>query len=319
MTRQATAERLVAERLEKAGFHFERHVSIGGVRPDFLVRGPHDEVVVLEVKSWRMKPGITIHAAEQARLFKEEIGADEALVILVILPNLERSNPSAGVATIDQFIDILTQKVGAPGRHAKRSDRGKRKSKTGLFGEERSKGKQTLVYHAAGESSLEDLAHAKGSKEGHIFKESWAGASNRGSAKETVHKSDFDIFIAMPFAAEYEDVFFGPIASSARAVGGVAHRVDLEEYTGAIIEEVRRHLRQSEVVIVDLSESKPNVLYEAGFAHALEKPTIHICSTSLASLPFDVRNFNTIQYRKGQTYKLRRPLTRRLNAAISSR
>ena len=28
-------------------------------------------------------------------------------------------------------------------------------------------------------------------------------------------------------------------------------------------------------VIVDLSEAKPNVLYEAGYAHALNKPCIH--------------------------------------------
>jgi len=69
-------------------------------------------------------------------------------------------------------------------------------------------------------------------------------------------------------------------------------------------------------VIVDLSEAKPNVLYEAGYAHALRKPVVHICSTPLSELPFDVRNWNTIAYRRGQTALLREPLARRLKAVM---
>ena len=60
-------------------------------------------------------------------------------------------------------------------------------------------------------------------------------------------------------------------------------------------------LRRSSAVIADLSESKPNVLYEAGLAHALKRPSVHICSTPIADLPFDVRNWNTIFCRRGQT------------------
>ena len=72
----------------------------------------------------------------------------------------------------------------------------------------------------------------------------------------------------------------------------------------------------SVAVIVDLSESKPNVLYEAGYAHAKGKATVHICSTDLTALPFDVRNWNTLSYKRGQTAHLREPLTRRLKAAL---
>jgi nucleoside 2-deoxyribosyltransferase len=82
------------------------------------------------------------------------------------------------------------------------------------------------------------------------------------------------------------------------------------------VEEIHRLIRKSTVVIVDLSESKPNVLYEAGFAHALKKPCIHICSTPMDKLPFDVAQWKTTPYQSGQTHKLRKDLTQRLKAIV---
>ena len=89
-------------------------------------------------------------------------------------------------------------------------------------------------------------------------------------------------------------------------------KVATHPFSGDIVEEVKRLIRASRGVIVDLSEGKPNVLYEAGFAHALDKPTVHICSTPLSDLPFDIRNWNTVVYNHGQTTELREPLVRRL-------
>jgi hypothetical protein len=40
------------------------------------------------------------------------------------------------------------------------------------------------------------------------------------------------------------------------------------EFQGSVVDEIQRLIRQSVAVIVDLSEAKPNVLYEAGYAHA---------------------------------------------------
>ena len=74
--------------------------------------------------------------------------------------------------------------------------------------------------------------------------------------------------------------------------------------------------RKSVAVIVDLSEAKPNVLYETGYAHALKKPCIHICSTTLEKLPFDVANWKTTLYHPGQTHKLAKELAQRLKAVL---
>jgi nucleoside 2-deoxyribosyltransferase len=101
-------------------------------------------------------------------------------------------------------------------------------------------------------------------------------------------------------------------------VNAACKRVDQEEFSGDIVSEIIRLIKQSDAVIIDLSEGKANVMYEAGYAHALEKPVVHICSTPLDDLPFDVRNWSTIPYAKGQTTKLQDTLAKRLDAVLTA-
>lgn len=124
------------------------------------------------------------------------------------------------------------------------------------------------------------------------------------------------VFAAMPFDREYDDTYFVAMSYAAKHVDAACARVDREEFSGDIVDQIQRLIQSSTAVIVDLSGAKPNVLYEAGYAHALDKPTVHICSTPLAQLPFDVRNWNTLQYSVGQTTQLREPLARRLKAIL---
>jgi hypothetical protein len=124
------------------------------------------------------------------------------------------------------------------------------------------------------------------------------------------------IFAAMPFAPQYEDVFFVAMSYAAEQVGAVCDRVDRREFQGNVVEEIHRMIRKSVAVIVDLSESKPNVLYEAGYAHALKKPCVHICSTPVEKLPFDVAQWKTTLYQPGQTHKLQKELAQRLKAIV---
>jgi hypothetical protein len=124
------------------------------------------------------------------------------------------------------------------------------------------------------------------------------------------------VFAAMPFAPSYDDVFLVAMAPAAEDANAVCRRVDREDFTGDVVQRIHSLIEASHAVVVDLSESLPNVLYEAGYAHALRKPTIHICSTPLDRLPFDVRNWNALPYRTGQTFHLRQSLASRLKAAL---
>jgi hypothetical protein len=126
------------------------------------------------------------------------------------------------------------------------------------------------------------------------------------------------IFAAMPFESGYDDVYFVAMVGAAKRLKGLCDRTDHSEFVGDIPAVIRQRIRTSDVVICDLSEAKPNVLYETGFAHALEKKAVHICSTPLNKLPFDVSHFNTIEYHRGSTHKLIEPLVQRLRAILKS-
>lgn len=124
------------------------------------------------------------------------------------------------------------------------------------------------------------------------------------------------VFAAMPFKADYDDVYWVAMTAAAEAVGAACVRIDREDFEGDIAIRICELIRQCTAMIADLSESNPNVLYEVGYAHALRRPCVSVCSTPLADLPFDVRNLNTLAYSKGRTWALREPLINRLQAAL---
>lgn len=124
------------------------------------------------------------------------------------------------------------------------------------------------------------------------------------------------VFAAMPFAKGYDDTFEVAIQGACLELGYKAVRVDHQTFIGDIVSEFKRLIRRSEAVIADLSESRPNVLYELGFAEAANRKIIQICSTPMENLPFDVRNNRTISYEKGQTMKLKRNLVQELKAML---
>jgi hypothetical protein len=171
---------------------------------------------------------------------------------------------------------------------------------------------------------------SSGDLETFILRKAWPSTKRRTkgktSKKKTTKKklsgtrraaSKRTVFAAMPFAAEFDDVFFIAMAHAAKAAGTTCIRVDREDFEGDIVTEIERKIRSSVAVIADLSGSRPNVLYEVGYAHGLRRPVIPICSTPLKKLPFDIRNWNAIAYSVGSSHKLRSALTKRLKAAIS--
>jgi hypothetical protein len=150
-----------------------------------------------------------------------------------------------------------------------------------------------------------------------------AGASAQGRPESAARPGGLPradrpiVFAAMPFARDYDDVFFVAIAGAAKKVKAVAKRVDQEAYEGDIVAKIKERLSTARAVIVDLSDSRPNVMYEMGFAQAVNRPVIPICSSPASDLPFDVRNLNILHYEKGQTSALVAPLGKRLKAALA--
>lgn len=72
-------------------------------------------------------------------------------------------------------------------------------------------------------------------------------------------------------------------------------RSDLISSANKITDEIIERLTNSELVIVDLSTHNPNVFYELGYRHALDRPTITMINKD-DHIPFDVSAYRTIYY-----------------------
>ena len=63
----------------------------------------------------------------------------------------------------------------------------------------------------------------------------------------------------------------------------------------SIIEDIRQNIRNAQFLIADLTEKNPNVLYELGFAHGIEKNVILI-ARKMEDVPFDLRHLRIAKY-----------------------
>jgi len=73
-------------------------------------------------------------------------------------------------------------------------------------------------------------------------------------------------------------------------------RGDDKILTHSILEKVAAYIKQADVVIADCSGRNPNVFYELGMAHTLDKPVVLITSDDVQEAPTDVRSFEFIRY-----------------------
>lgn len=82
-------------------------------------------------------------------------------------------------------------------------------------------------------------------------------------------------FVMQPFGGHlgtYYESIFKPAIQQA---GLVPVRADDDIFaTGKIMDQVWRGIRQAKVLVAELTSKNPNVFYELGLAHALEKPVI---------------------------------------------
>jgi hypothetical protein len=109
-----------------------------------------------------------------------------------------------------------------------------------------------------------------------------------------------NFFVIMPFEPEFDDVYSTikqTVESATISQSGRCFRLDENRPAGRITDRLLGELRTATCCIADLTGNKPNVMWEVGFAMALSKPII-VLTQSAIELPFDIKDLQSIQYRR---------------------
>jgi hypothetical protein len=102
----------------------------------------------------------------------------------------------------------------------------------------------------------------------------------------------------MPFRSEFDRVYATiqqavAIAAPGETISVV--RLDQVKHAGKITDDLLEEIRSADFCIADVSDPNGNVMWEVGYAAALQKPTIAISYTA-GGLPFDIKDVRIERY-----------------------
>lgn len=102
-------------------------------------------------------------------------------------------------------------------------------------------------------------------------------------------------FVVMQFTQPFNELWQSVVKPVCENMKIDAKRADDDFGPGMIIADVTARIRESAVVIAEITPANANVYYEVGYAHALNKPTILIAERG-TKLPFDISGFRVLMY-----------------------
>src|SRR5712691_3991865 len=123
-------------------------------------------------------------------------------------------------------------------------------------------------------------------------------------------------FVLMPFSKEFNDIYEFGIKTTCKEVGAYSERVDEQYFDESILERVYNQIAKADFIISDMTGKNPNVFYETGYAHALNKQVVLLTQNS-ADIPFDLKHYPHIVY-DGSIARLKDLLKPRLRWCIEN-
>lgn len=107
-------------------------------------------------------------------------------------------------------------------------------------------------------------------------------------------------FVIQPFDKGVFDKRFKDVFSPAiKAAGFEPYRVDQDHGVTVPVESIESGIRDAHICLADITRDNPNVWYELGFAFALRKPVVMVCSEERAGarFPFDIQHRSIVLYK----------------------
>jgi hypothetical protein len=106
--------------------------------------------------------------------------------------------------------------------------------------------------------------------------------------------------VIMPFAEEFTPLYDEVIDPAINMAGFLPIRTDRLDLAGDVLESIRRGIETCDCALAVLTDTRPNVMYELGLAHARDKPVLLLIEKGGEGdpdLPFDIDNHFVLEYR----------------------
>lgn len=132
--------------------------------------------------------------------------------------------------------------------------------------------------------------------------------ASAGTSAEKPH-----VFVAMPFSPEFEDVYIFGIQGPVQEAGLLCERVDMDVFTGDIVERIKTRIATAKFIIADLTASNANVYLEVGYAWGTKVTAVLLCK-NVEELRFDVKGQRCIVY--SSINDLKKKLTEELKVLL---
>ena len=113
--------------------------------------------------------------------------------------------------------------------------------------------------------------------------------------EQTPERPLLKAFVLMPFDPEFDKIFDDLIKPALEEVGYDVNRADSILSQQNILKDVVRGIAEADLVVADLTSVNPNVFYELGISHTMQKHTV-LLTQSVEDVPFDLKSYRVIQY-----------------------
>lgn len=102
-------------------------------------------------------------------------------------------------------------------------------------------------------------------------------------------------FVIMPFKSPFNEFYEKIIKKVCSDLNIEVKRGDEIISTNVAMQDIIQDINYSNFIIAEVSEANPNVYYELGYAHALNKPVILLAKKN-TKIPFDISHYRVIYY-----------------------
>ena len=118
----------------------------------------------------------------------------------------------------------------------------------------------------------------------------------RKAARDVRIEGSDTCFVVMPFADPIGTYYTRIYEPAIKKAGLRPVRADADIFgTGKIIDQIWAGINNAKILVTEMTTRNPNVFYELGLAHALQKPVV-LVSSNESDVPFDLKHIRVIYY-----------------------